>query len=438
MLHTPDPPSPPTTISGLSTEMLGTLDASLNGLGLYQGTLRYWMMWRLPQMIDAIQSAPRLRFHLCCSSYKDLLQNFSRIYLLPDLLVLGQCGPLLHSRMLQYEHPIEHQWPVVDPLYKPGLSVIGGKFDRPVLPGWFPVLHNWVRPLSPMGGVIFAPFATMLAGANPTCLSLELVDSELDEAVDSAQPAGLPCELPYVERVERARREFEADPSKKRIPVQTPSEGQSVGDYILQNGKVREGLIALPDSEIFQFDPSWEPSDILAFEFYLSAICGSMFMVAGDWCDFVPAPGHEFKLRIPYLQKTDPAALSAMIAEEPDLFSSFRKTIAAALSQALNAHGSEAFSQEMTRIQTEVIDDGVARLHKKWDRIRRRRFERLGLYATKSVPLAIGLYTAASPAMIAALFGSVAESVYSEIEKRRAELAEVKSEPMYFIWRVGR
>lgn len=437
MIDPPPPPPAPTTIQGLNREMLGTLDASLKGLGLYQGAIRYWMMWRLPQLIEAIQSTSGLRFHLCCAGYKDLLQNVARMFLLPDLLVLGQCGPLLNYEVLQYEHPIEHQWPIVDETYEPALNVISGKPDRPFLHGWFPILDEWIRPLAQTGGIALAPFSTLLAAQEPTAFSLEAVQAVLGEAVGSSKPTGLPCEMTWLKRMELAKKKLEDDPTKESVPLQSPSAPEDLLNLLLREGKNRYGRLALPDADIFQFDSTWRPADILAFEFYMSAICDTMFIVAGDWCEFVPQAGHELKLTIPNIEKADPILLASMIADDPEVFASFRKTISTALLQALHARGSESFTNELNRIQYEIIDDGVAELQKRWSQLGRKRLKRIGLHATKTLPLVVGLYTEPSPAVIAGLFGTVAESIYTEIEKRRQESAQFKSDPMYFIWKIG-
>ena len=85
------PPPPPRTVAGLMNEMYGVFDSCF---ALYQGMMRYWLMWRLPQIIDTIQATPGLKFHLC-STYQGLLQNFLRIFVLPDVLVIGQSGHVL-------------------------------------------------------------------------------------------------------------------------------------------------------------------------------------------------------------------------------------------------------------------------------------------------------------------------------------------------------
>ena len=88
-------------------EMYGVFDSCF---ALYQGMMRYWLMWRLPQIVDAIRDAPGLKFHLC-GTYQGLVQNFLRTFLLPDLMVVGQCGHVLQHEMLQYEHPFDRPWP---------------------------------------------------------------------------------------------------------------------------------------------------------------------------------------------------------------------------------------------------------------------------------------------------------------------------------------
>jgi len=437
-MEEPKPPIAPTTIQSLNKEMLGALDVSLKGLGLFQGTLRYWMMWRLPQLISAIQSTSGLRFHLCTASYKDLLQNLARMFLLPDLLVVGQCGLLFNYEMLQYEHPLEHQWPVVDETYEPGVSVISGKADRPFLHGLFPILDEWIRPLCSTGAITYTPYSTLLAAPQPSALSLDAVQTILSQAVSNAKPTGLPCEMTWAQRMERAKRELENNPTLKSVPLQSPSVPEDLGDRLLRKGKNRHGRIAISDDDIFQFDFSWQPADILAFEFYMSAISNTMFIVAGDWCEFVPRPGHELNLTIPNIEKADPIILANMIADDPDVFMSFRKTISTALLEALHARGSENFTNAINRIQAEIIDDGVATLYKRWEQLNRKRLKRLVFHTTKALPLAIGLYTEPSPSVIAGLFGTVAESIYTEIDKRRQETAEFKTDPMYFIWKIGR
>jgi hypothetical protein len=429
-------PPPPRTVEGLMQEMYGVFDSCF---ALYQGMMRYWLMWRLPQIVDTIRGTPGLKFHFC-ATYRGLLDNFLRIFLLPDLVVIGQCGHVLQHEMLQYEHPFDRPWPNMDGTH-PALAAIGGKPDRPIVDGVLQFLYEWVRPLSSSGRVLFAPFTTMLAGPTADSLVPSAIMALLQDAIAVARPDGLPG-VTIRDRMDAARELFRSNPEIKSVPLGPPKD--SPEDQLLKalwdpgRMELKYGRYFWPDQAISQPDPAWGPEEIVAFEFFMATHLGCMLLVAGDWCDSVPVPAHSLNLRIPYVDGLSAPLLARAIANEPADFQEFQTAITNALTQALDARGSEAFSKELGRIQREIIDDAVARLDRKWKEIAHKRLARLGQYAVCSIGVTVGLHFAFSPAALAGLIFTSGASLLQEIEKRIGETAALKDNPMYFIWKLGR
>ncbi len=405
---------------------------------LYQGMLRYWLMWRLPQIINSIKESPSLKFHLS-ATYQGLLENFLRIFILPDLLVIGQSGHVLQYEMLQYEHSFERSWPNVDGTH-PALSAIGMKPDRPIVDGVVQFLDEWIRPLSPSGRVLFAPFTTMLAGSTLDSLSSEIITELLKSAISDAKPEGL-SGTTIRDTMEQAARELESHSDKKSVPLDLTEGLRERNDlwnkFDLNKMELKYGRYFYPGIQISQPDPIWGPAEILAFEFFLANQLGSMLVVAGDWCNVVPTPAYKLNLSLPFVDGISVPLLAKIITDDPETFGNFRKTISSALLEALNARGSEDFSRELKRIQRDIIDDGISKLNGKLDDFKKMRLARFGQYAVRSIRIAIGLYFMFSPAALAGLFTTSIGSIFIEIEKRIAEKREMKENPMYFIWKIG-
>lgn len=427
----PAPPPPPRTIAGLMSEFYGAFDGNF---GLYQGVVRYWLMWRLPQITDLIQGMPGLKFHFC-AEYKALLDNFLRLLMLPDLLVVGQCGQVLRFEHLQYEHPYDRPWPSIDGT-QPDLGVIAGKVDRPLVDGVLQFMYEWVRPLSPSGRVVFAPFTSLLAGPSTEPFSAEMVLSLFRSAKANAAPSGLPGVFRW-DFEKRAAAKLKDNPDLKSVPVFTEEEARYVKSvWNPAKMTLKYGRYFWPGAPISQPDPNWTPAEILAFESVIAAHLGCMLVVAGSWCGVVPEPVYRLDLRIPYVEGMSALLLARAMAEEPDAFIEFRRAISAALTEALNARGSEAFSKEVERIQRDIVDYGVAKLDRKWRELCGRRLARFGQYAAATAGLTIGLHFAYSPAALAGLFSAAVGSLFVELEKRMGEQSGMRENPMYFVWQL--
>jgi len=401
--------------------------------------VRCWLMWRLPQIVDTIKGSSGLKFHLC-ASYRDLVDNFHRVFILPDLLSIGQCGHVLRREMLQYEHSFDRPWPNTDGTH-PSLAAIGGKEDRPIVDGVLQFLYEWVRPLSPSGTILFAPFTSMLAGSNPTSLSAETIRNLLDIAASEARPEGLPGKT-IGDAMARAARELSGHTNGTVIPLEVSGSSSESNNksprFDPAQMELKYGRYFWPDEPISQPDPSWGSADILAFEFLVADQLQSMLVVAGEWCNSVPMPSHELNLRIPYVEGVSAPVLAEAIKDDPESFREFRHTMSDALLEAMNVRGSEAFSAELRRIQNNIVDSGVSKLNRKWKELSQKRLARLGQYTVKTVGVTVGLYFTFTPAALAGLFSTALGSVLAEREKRVGENAALKDNPMYFIWTLGR
>jgi hypothetical protein len=434
--HRPKPPPAPRTPEALMQEMYGVFDSCF---ALYQGMMRYWLMWRLPQIVDAIRNSKGLKFHLC-ATYQGLVRNFLRIFLLPDLLVVGQCGHVLKRELLHYEHPFDRPWPNVNGTH-PGLAAIGGKADRPIVDGVLQFVYEWIRPLSLSGRVIFAPFTTLLAGSTVESLHPSATMALLHDALEDARPDGLPG-ITLQDRMEAAKELFAQNPEIKSVQLGAPNgspedqELKSLWDPARM--ELKYGRYFWPDQPIDQIDPTWGPAEIVAFEFFMASHLGCMLLVAGDWCDTIPAPIHSLNLRIPYIDGLSAPVLAKAIAEEPAAFQEFHSAITSALAKAMDARGSDAFSKELDRIQRDIIDGAVTRLERKWKEMAHKRLARLGQYAIRTIGVTVGLHFAFSPAAFAGLIFTSGASLLQEIEKRIGETTTLKENPMYFVWKIGR
>jgi hypothetical protein len=433
----PVPPLPPCTAAGLMSEFYGVFDSCFP---LYQGMVHYWLMWRLPQIVNAIQSAPGLKFHLC-APYDGLLDNFHRVFLLPDLLIIGQCGHVLKYEMLQFEHSINTPWPNTDGT-QPSLGVIGMKPDRPLVDGVLQFLYEWVRPLHSSGQVLFAPFTSMLAepGSNP--FSVETVNSLLKSAIVNTSVAGLPGQN-LGDALERAGVQLKSQPEGTTIPFDSlvekkPQHAKGALAFDPAKMELKYGRYFWPGSSISEIDTSWGPAEILAFEFMMANQLGSMLVVAGNWCEAVPAPGYALNLRIPYIEARSIPVIAQVMQDDPGSYEEFRRTMSTALIEAMDKRGSEGFAKELQKIQRDIIDIGIAKLDRKLRELQKGRRLRLAQYAVKSISVSVGLYfTPFSVAAIAGLFGTAVPSLLGEIEKRMAEKGVLRENPMYFIWRLG-
>jgi hypothetical protein len=120
---------------------------------------------------------------------ESLFRDFVKLILLPDLLVIGQTGPLLDFERLTYQHNLDRPWPEVDSTQgDAGLWAIASKPDRPVPDEILPFLAYVFQPFLPTGRVLFAPLATMLAPPNSLEQSLDGVGSLLKEAMENVRP----------------------------------------------------------------------------------------------------------------------------------------------------------------------------------------------------------------------------------------------------------
>ena len=428
------PPKAPTSIAGLMEEMYGVYDSQP---ALYQGMIRYWLMWRLPQIISYINSAPGIKFHLC-GTYQGLLNNFIQTFMMPDLLTVGQCGHVLQYEMLQYEHSFDRPWPNVDGT-QPGLGAIGSKVDRPIVDGVIQYLCEWIRPLSSSGNVLFAPFTTMLAPQKFDIISYEYVIELLKKAITLSKTDGLPG-ITIKDRMEFAKKIFEENSDLKSIPlnsiidskVDKQPETNSLTDMELKYGRYYK-----PGSNISVPDSSWSPSEILAFEFLIANELGNMLVVVGDWCNFVPSSGHNLNIRLPYVDGISTPLLAKAISDDPALYNNFRETISNALLEARKYRGSESFDRELNRIQKDIIDAGIAKLNKKWKTLKKMRAFRFADYAVQTLGITIGLYIAYSPLALVGLFGNPIRTLIKEKLKRLGEKEGLEENPMYFIWKIG-
>ncbi len=430
--ETPSPPTPPSTASGLIAEMFGVLDSNP---ALYQGMLRYWLMWRFPQIIACIQGATGLKFHLC-GTYQGLLDNFLRLFLLPDFLVVGQCGPVLRHELLHYEHPFGQHWPNTDGR-QPRVGVFGGKPDRPIVDGVVKFSMEWIRALGPSGGTLLAPFTTMLAPPMPT-RSSATVEELLRQAEADTRDGRLPGKTLSEVAQEKVQRLQPGETVPLGHPPGSPEDEAERKVFDLTKMQRAYGRFFWPSAAISQIDPLWTPSDIVAFEFLMAQRLGSMLVVAGEWCNVLPAPGHELTVKIPCLEGVSPMKLMAAIEAEEGAYAEFRRTISSALIEALDKRGSEAFSRELINIQRNIIDAGVAKLERRLKEFRKKRRARIGQYAMGTLGVSVGLYFSLTPVALAALMGGLGVSLFGEIQRHITEQANLRDEPMHFIWRLGR
>ncbi len=428
----PSPPAPPSTAAGLLMEMFGVVDSCP---ALYQGMLRYWLMWRLPQILTCIQHASGLKFHLC-GTYQGLLDNFLRLFLLPDFLVVGQCGPVLRHELLQYEHPFGQHWPCTDGQH-PGLGVIGMKPDRPVVDGVVKFAEEWMRPLAPSGAILLAPFATILAPPIPTRSSAS-ADDLLRNAIANTSSGRLPGRELSELAMEKVRSLRPGETAPLGDPPGSREEQQQRNLFDPSKMECAYGRYFWPGVAISQPDPLWNTPDIVAFEFLMAQRLGSMLVVAGEWCDVLPEPGHELNVKIPFLEGVAPASLMAAIEAEEGAYAEFRRTISSALIEALDKRGSEAFSRELLNIQRNIIDAGVAKLERRIEKFRKKRRARIGQYAMGTLGVSVALYSSFTPVALAALIGGLGVSLFGEIQRHITEQANLRDEPMHFIWRLGR
>jgi len=427
----PEPPPPPKTTADLAQEMLGCI---FNNLNLYQGALHYWLMWRFPEIISLTRSTPGLKFHYCAATPRDLYRNFPRLFLLPDLLLIGQCGQLLMPERLFFLHDFDKTWPNVDGNYN-ALAGLARKVDRPIPDELLAFLRFFFSPLAPTGRLLYAPLSTMLADHTPDLTPLDQAGYHLDQMAKRATADGLPFGgFSTKERMIAAKQELSKPNAPESIPMSRPDD-QPPPDF--QNLHCRSGRLVAPDALFPLVDPRWTSADILGFEFYLSRCLDAMLLLSGRWATNIPSPGYNFNIRLPYIEGIPPEALAEAIADDPTAFRAFRKTISHALSEAFTSVGSENFDREVSRIQNEIIDDGINSLNRQWKNFTKTRLARFGIYSTGAIMLEIGLYTGKSLAEVAALLTLLgASSVFAEIRDRTPEAEKLRKEPMYFIWRI--
>lgn len=427
----PKPPPPPRSIFTLLEELLGCVFGNLE---FYQGALHYWLMWRLPQIVELTRAAPGLKFHYCAATPRDLYRDFNRLFLLPDLLTIGQCGPLLMPEPLFFLHDFDKTWPNVDGKHN-ALAGIACKPDRPVPNEMLPFLRFYVAPLAHLERIVYVPLSTMLSGPTPESTPLEAAALHLEHVMKTARDDGLPFGGSSVkERTIEALEQFSKPNAPESLPMHRPDD-PAPPDFT--NMQRRDGRLVEPDALYPIVDSRWTSRDILAFEFYLSRCLDSMLLVGGEWADMLPVPGHHFDLQLPYIQDIPPDALAAAIGEDHRAFRKFRTSISTALSEAFSSLGSNEFDKKIRQIQHDVIDAGLTDLNQQWEDFKNTRLLRFGLYTTLAIPIEIGLYHSKSLAEVAALLTAWgAGSVITEILKRKGETNKLRDESMYFIWRI--
>ncbi len=406
------------------SEMFGVLDSCP---GLYQGMLRYWLMWRFPQIVHCVQQAPELKFHLC-ATYQGLRENFLRLFLLPDFLVVGQCGDVLRYEYLQYLHPFGQHWPATNGT-PPALGVISAKPDRPIVDGVIQFLTEWLRPLAPSDRLLFAPFTSILGPPTPPASAGQCEDL-VRSALANARENGLPGK----ELSERLREAVAAAEPGAEIPMSSVEGVSDLNPTKLEHGY---GRYFIPGARISEPDPTWTPSAILAFEFLMAQRLGAMMIVAGEWSALVPPPRHELKLSIPYIEGLSPQRLMAAIETDAAAFAEFRRTLSSALLDAMDKRGSEAFSRELERIQRDIVNAGIAKLTRTWESLKKQRRARIGEHITKVLAASVGVYVGFDAAALAVLIGGGVMSSLSEYRSQQQERLAIQSEPMYFIWKLG-
>jgi hypothetical protein len=427
----PEPPLPPKTTADLAQEMLGCI---FNNLDSYQGALHYWLMWRLPQLISLTRGTPGLKFHYCAATPHDLYRDFLRLFLLPDLLLIGQCGPLLVPERLFFLHDYDKTWPNVDG-NRNALAAIAGKEDRPIPDELVAFFRFFFAPLAPTGRLLYAPLATMLSDHTPDLTPLEETGYHLEQMANRSKAEGLPFGgFSMKERTIAAAEQLRQPNAPESASLSRPGDPPSP-DW--KNLHYQNGRLVAPDALFPMVDPRWSPAEILGFEFYVSRCLDAMLLVGGRWANTLPFASHHLNVRMPYVEGIPPEALTAAIADDPSSFRTFRKTISHALSQAFASVGSENFEKEVARIQNEIIDDGIDLLNRQWRDLTKIRLARFGVYSTAAVMLEVGLYTGKSLAEVAALLAiGAAGSVFAEIKDRTAEAGNLRNEPMFFIWRI--
>jgi len=401
---------------------------------LYQGMLRYWLMWRLPQMLSLVRGAPGLKFHYCSSRPHDLFNDFPRLFMLSDLLVIGQCGPLLQFEKLQFLHGFDKTWPNVDGT-QDALSAIAGKADRPVPDDIAPFLQFFFAPFASTGRVLYAPFSTMLAGPSPDDSSFESAISLLEDALEQSSEDGLPFGFSIKQRMQDAKRTFEQANAPESVPLVPDEQSQATTEVLTTEMVCRQGRYVRPGEIAPLVDSRWQAGDILALEFYLSRYFDTMFLVSGQWAEKVPHTSYNLDLQIPYVKGIPPEALAQAVFNDPEGFKAFRSTISKALAEALKSSGSDEFGKELKRIQADIIDDGVAQLNRMWREQMKHHFFRFGAYTLGAVNVEIGLYSGNSLMEVALkLASTTAASLLLEIGQRLfSERPRLKAQPMYFI-----
>lgn len=433
----PKPPAPPDTIATLAGEMLGCLSSCPQ---LYQGALRYWLMWRLPQILQLLRGEPGLKFHYCTSQPQDLFRDFTRIFMLSDVLVIGQSGPLLCPEILHFLHDFDKTWPNVDGTHG-AMQTVARKPDRPLPDEIAPFLQYFFAPFAMTGRILYAPFSTMLAGRSPNDGSFEAAIAKLDEALSRTANDGLSFGFSLKQRIQEAKRELYKEDAPESIPLMPDNQAEDDDKLIdrmpNRQAECRQGRFVNAGEVVPLVDPRWKPADILAFEFYLSRYFDTMMLVSGQWAGSIPTPSHHLDLRIPYVEGIPPEALAQAIYEDPGGFKKFHQTISTALSEVITSSGSEQFIKELKRIQKDIVDDGVAKLGQKWREMMKIRFARFGAYTSAAVGIEIGLYTGSSIAEVALkLATTAATSAFIEIAQRYSEKHKLKEQPMHFIWKL--
>ena len=262
------PPRPPDDLGGLATEMLRCVSNTQH----HQGMLRYWLMWRMPHLLDNIRTTPGIKLHYCSASLSSLVADFPQLMLLSDLLVVGQCGNVLLPEWLCLERPIGQAWPSIDGV-KDGISVMFGKEDRPVPDGVLPFLFGDFSAFAPLGRVAYLPLSTLLSGWHPSEPPPEAAVEHLKMAVSRARSDGLPTGTRLEDLQERAKQLF-AKGDQKSVNMEdlmTPEEKKQLPRS--ETGvRYYSGRRVYPDTPIDQPDPRWTPADILAWELVVNCI----------------------------------------------------------------------------------------------------------------------------------------------------------------------
>ena len=140
----------------------------------------------------------------------------------------------------------------------------------------------------------------MLAPPIPT-RSPERVDELIRDAVADTSGGRLPGKELSELAQEKVQRLNPGETAPLGHPPGSAQEQQQIQMFDASKMELSYGRYFWPGTPISRPDPLWSPADIVAFEFLMAQRLGSMLVVAGEWCEVLPAPGYELMLDIPYI-----------------------------------------------------------------------------------------------------------------------------------------